>query len=189
MRVLGIDPGSRFLGFGLVDEHRGQLRHLGHGVVKANGNDPLELRLAHIFNELSMVVRVYRPEVIAVEGVFTFKNARSALILGHARGVALLVASLNQLTVAEYSPAKIKRSVGAGGAGGKDAVSQMVCRWLKLPTLERHDAYDALAVAICHCNHSKGARARGPSSQRSDTFLERLAPNYSPAKAKVGTSQ
>ena len=185
MRVLGVDPGSRFLGFGVVDEQRGQLRHLGHGVVKTRADAALELRLAQIYEELSAAVRVYKPQAIAVEGVFSFKNARSALILGHARGVALLVAAQQGLSVAEYSPAKIKRSVGAGGADGKDAVAQMVGRWLKLPPLERHDAYDALAVAICHCNHSKSPTkgvlgAKGPAS-----FFDRLTPNYGPARARA----
>ncbi len=130
MRVLGIDPGSRFMGYGVVEERRGRLVHVGHGVIKVDPDDPLELRLKELHDSLLTALRLYKPQAVAVEGVFTFRNARSALILGHARGVALLAAAQVGLTVHEYPPARVKRAVGAGGAAGKDAVARMVCTFL-----------------------------------------------------------
>ena len=93
MRVLGIDPGSRYLGFGLVELRAKTPVYVGHGVVRTDGSDSLAMRLHVIFEELSLVIERFKPDVVAVEGVFTHKNARSALILGHARGVSLLMAA------------------------------------------------------------------------------------------------
>ncbi len=197
MRVLGIDPGSRFTGYGLVEEDRGKLRHLAHGVIKTDGDSPLEARLHEIFVELSSVFALFRPDAVAVEGLFSFKNARSALVLGHARGVALLVAAQGGLAVHEYSPAKVKKSIGAGGAGAKDAVARMVATFLRLPELTdvRADASDALAVALCHLNHqrrpvavsgSRVAQKAAPTAafhgkqqpKRFAHLVSRLAPAY-----------
>lgn len=188
MRVLGIDPGSRFTGYGVVDQLGSRLTHVGHGVIRLDPAAALEQRLAEIFKQLDAVLAEYRPQAVAVEGVFTFKNARSALVLGHARGVALLAASQHHLPVHEYSPARVKKSVGAGGASDKDAVARMVKTFLRLGDLERADASDALAIAICHLNHCRGAAVSGPiaagasrsrSSSRAMTSLaDRLSPSY-----------
>ena len=109
MRVLGIDPGSRFMGYGVVEERRGRLAHVGHGVIKVDADAPLELRLKELHDSLLTALKLYKPQAVAVEGVFTFRNARSALILGHARGVALLAAAQVGLSVHEYAPARVKR--------------------------------------------------------------------------------
>ena len=179
MRVLGIDPGSRFTGYGVVESRGGRLVHIGHGVIRAGADAPLELRLQAIFDQLTAAVALYRPEAVAVEGLFTFRNARSALVLGHARGVALLVAAQTQLPVFEYAPAKVKRAVGAGGADGKDAVARMVHTFLRVTVLERADASDALAVAICHLNQARTASAASPGRRRGWASLgERLTPAY-----------
>jgi crossover junction endodeoxyribonuclease RuvC len=186
LRVLGIDPGSRFMGYGVVEETGGKLRHLGHGVIRA-GDGALELRLKHIGQQLRLALKEYEPEAVAVEGVFTLRNPRSALILGHARGVALLVAAEGGLPVHEYSPARVKRAVGAGGADGKDAVARMVRTFLQVGEIERADASDALAVAICHLNAARGrlagrattsARPRGQGGGRFAALAERLVPAY-----------
>lgn len=187
MLVLGIDPGSRYLGYGLVELRQHRTTHVASGVVRADGKAALHHRLATIFLELKSVIDVFKPDAVAVEGVFTHKNARSALILGHARGVALLLAAQSGLEVFEYAPARVKKAVGAGGGDSKDAVARMVERLLQLPEpLERADAYDALAVAICHLNQLRVPRASGKanvlrftSSQRrsaSEGFLARLKP-------------
>jgi crossover junction endodeoxyribonuclease RuvC len=190
VRVLGIDPGSRFMGYGVVEERRNRLVHVGHGVIKVDASAPLELRLKELHGALVTAVRLYRPHAVAVEGVFTFRNARSALILGHARGVALLAAAQAGLAVHEYPPARVKRSVGAGGAADKDAVARMVCTFLELEELERSDASDALAVALCHLNHGraavpvtggKGTRTRRESARG---LAERLAPSYRRPEAR-----
>lgn len=156
MRVLGIDPGSRYLGFGIVEWRAGRAVHVGDGVVRADQRAPLAERLKQIFDELQRVIHVFRPAAIAVEGVFTHKNARSALILGHARGVALLLAAQAGVPVFEYAPARVKRSVGAGGNDSKASVARMVELQLQLvEPLERADAYDALAVALCHVHAAR----------------------------------
>jgi crossover junction endodeoxyribonuclease RuvC len=187
VRVLGIDPGSRFMGYGVIEERQGRLVHVGHGVIKADSDAPLEHRLQTLYVELDAAMREFRPSSVAVEGLFTFRNARSALILGHARGVALLVAAQQGLSVSEYSPAKVKRAVGASGGSGKDAVGLMVQRFLSISSFERADASDALAVAICHLNHSRlglpsGAQAgknRRSNNSALRTFAERLRPSVS----------
>ena len=178
MRVLGIDPGSRYLGWGLVEARGSVVTHLDHGVIKADPDSPLATRLHWIFDGLKHAVGLARPDAVAVEGVFTHKNARSALILGHARGVALLLAAQMRLEVFEYPPARVKRSLGAGGNDGKDAVARMVTLHLKLKEpLERADAYDALAVALCHVHSSKGPKPTGSRSSALSKFADRLAPS------------
>jgi crossover junction endodeoxyribonuclease RuvC len=191
LRVLGIDPGSRFMGYGVVEERRGRLVHVGHGVLKVDASAPLELRLKELHGALVTAVKLYRPQQVAVEGVFTFRNARSALILGHARGVALLAAAQAGLPVHEYPPARVKRSVGAGGAGGKDAVGRMVCTFLGIEVLERADASDALAVAICHLNQGRAAvpvtGGKAPKTRRKSAqgqLADRLAPSYRRPEAR-----
>lgn len=184
MRVLGVDPGSRFLGYGLVDVKGGEAVYAGHGVVRTDAAQPLSYRLAQIFDELQRVLVVFRPAAVSVEGVFTHKNARSALILGHARGVVLLLAAQAGLEVFEYAPARVKRSVGAGGNDSKDSVARMVTTLLRLEQrLERSDAYDALAVALCHVHQVRAPLTAKRSSGRaahaaSPAFLDRLRPAF-----------
>lgn len=175
MLVLGIDPGSRFLGYGLVAWRANKAIHVASGVVRADAKAPLHQRLGTIFTELQRVVNVFKPDAVAVEGVFTHKNARSALILGHARGVALLIADQAGLGVHEYAPARVKKSVGAGGNDSKDSVARMVELLLNLTQpLEREDAYDALAVALCHVHQLRAPRLKAQPG--ADSFLSRLKP-------------
>lgn len=182
MRVLGVDPGSRFMGFGAVEEREGKPWHLGHGVLRAAPTEPLEKRLKTLFEQLTAAVREYRPDVIAVEGVFTLKNARSALVLGHARAVALLVAAQSELAVHEYAPARVKKAVGAGGGADKETVARCVKRFLSIESLARADATDALAVAICHLNRVRvplpSSGARGAGAVKLAEWRERLQPSY-----------
>lgn len=187
MRVLGIDPGSRFMGYGIVEERLGRPAHVAHGVWKADAGEPLELRLKDLFAGVTTAIELYKPASIAVEGLFTFKNARSALVLGHARGIALLAAAQAGLEVHEYAPARVKKSVGAGGNDGKDAVARMVCTWLGVQDIERADASDALAVALCHLNASRvgaggsrnapvGTSKRGGKKDAYAQLADRLSP-------------
>jgi len=185
VRVLGVDPGSRFMGYGVVEEKRGKLVHVGHGVIKVDESAPLAARLKDLHAALCIELARFRPQAVAVEGVFTFRNARSALVLGHARGVALLAAAQGGLPVFEYPPAKVKKSVGAGGADGKDAVARMVRTFLGLEAaaLGRADASDALAVALCHLNHGRAAvpaaTTTGKKRKGAAALLaDRLAPSY-----------
>lgn len=187
MRVLGIDPGSRFLGYGVVDLRSGRTEHVASGVIRTDGKAPLARKLETIFVGLQAVISKWAPESVAVEGVFTHKNARSALVLGHARGVALLIAAQADLEVFEYAPARVKKSVGAGGNDSKESVAKMVERLLALrEPLERADAYDALAVALCHAHQFRMPAVSGrsviklSSNQKrnlSAGFLARLKPS------------
>lgn len=189
LRVLDVDPGSRFMGFGIVELKRGQLSHVGHGVVRMHATAPLEDRLLQLHQELTAAIVRFRPQVVAVEGLFTYRNARSALVLGHARGVALLAAAQGALPVHEYAPSQVKKAVGAGGADGKDAVARMVRLFLKLEILERADATDALAVAICHLNQARAALPK-PSVRKSlkgkrlTPFEDRLVASYRRPEAR-----
>ena len=192
MRVLGVDPGSRFMGFGVVEEKKSKLVHLGHGVIKVVESAPLAERLKDLHAALSAALQRYQPEAVAVEGLFTFRNARSALVLGHARGVALLAAAQAGLPVHEYAPASVKKSVGASGAGGKDAVARMVRTLLGVDeaTLERADASDALAVALCHLNHFRVGMPRsvspgnGKRKGAASVLADRLSSAYQRPEAR-----
>jgi len=171
------------MGYGVVEDRRGKLVHVGHGLIQVDAEAALEWRLKELHDALGTALQLYRPDAVAVEGVFTFRNARSALVLGHARGVALLAAAQAGLTVYEYAPTKVKRAVGAGGSADKDAVARMVCTFLELESLERSDVSDALAVALCHLNHSRaGVPAGGKSPKtRAKSARTRLADKLTPS--------
>lgn len=167
MRVLGIDCGGEYTGYGVVEQdERGNLQHIAYGAVRLNPRRPLPERLSQIFHELRAIIERHRPEVAAIEEVFYAVNAKSALKLGQVRGVALLVASECGLQVAEYSPLSIKSAVVGYGRADKVQVQHMVARLLKLDSLpEPQDASDALAIAICHL-HTAATLARHASPGR-----------------------
>jgi crossover junction endodeoxyribonuclease RuvC len=148
-RILGIDPGSRITGYGLVDVDAGRTRYLASGVVRC-GNGELAARLQVIFAGLAEVIASYRPEETAIEQVFMHRNADSALKLGHARGAAICACTSHALAIGEYSPRQIKAAVVGYGAASKEQVQQMVQRLLGLSAAPPSDAADALAVALCH---------------------------------------
>jgi crossover junction endodeoxyribonuclease RuvC len=155
MRVFGIDCGSNCTGYGVVDvvtsRHETRLVAIAAGGLTLPKNQPLPQRLAYIFAELSSLLETHRPDVVAVEEVFYSVNAKSALKLGHVRGVALLAAANQGLPVAEYAPLSIKSAVVGYGLAQKEQVQFMVARLLNLERApEPADAADALAIAICH---------------------------------------
>ena len=151
MRIFGIDPGSERTGYGCV-ETDGRRHHLvACGAITSPAGDPFPLRLARIHRELTVLLSTCRPECVAIENLFHATNARSALKLGHARGVAMLAAIQAGCEVVEYTPAEVKRAVVGYGRAEKQQVQQMITLLLGLdqpPT--PLDASDALAVAICH---------------------------------------
>ncbi|MGZ4819515.1 MAG: crossover junction endodeoxyribonuclease RuvC [Terriglobales bacterium] len=152
MRVLGIDCGGEYTGYGVVEQDaRGELRHLTCGAIRLNPKKPLPARLNEIFQQLKAIIDEHRPDVVAIEEVFYAVNAKSALKLGQVRGVAMLTAACCGLEVAEYAPLAIKSAVVGYGRAEKSQVQQMVTRLLRLPALPQpQDASDALAIAICH---------------------------------------
>ena len=152
MRVLGIDCGGEYTGYGVVEQdNQGCLRHLCSGAIRLSPRDALELRLKTICEGLAQVIAAYSPEQVAIEDVFYAVNAKSALKLGHVRGVAMLAAAQAGLVVVAYSPLSIKSAVVGYGRAEKSQVQLMVTRLLDLPAPPQSpDAADALAIAICH---------------------------------------
>ncbi|HZD94184.1 MAG TPA: crossover junction endodeoxyribonuclease RuvC [Candidatus Sulfotelmatobacter sp.] len=152
MRVLGIDCGSEYTGYGVVEETaEGKLICHCAGAIKLKAGSPMAGRLQKIFSGLTAIIAEHRPEAAAIEDVFYAVNVKTALKLGQVRGVAMLAASSCGLEVAEYSPLSIKSSVVGYGRAEKQQVQQMVTRLLNLPAPpEPTDASDALAIAICH---------------------------------------
>lgn len=151
MRVLGIDPGTRHCGWGIVETQTGsRLRHVAHGVISPRAADPLEKRLAVIHEGLARVIAERVPASCAVEEVFFAANVKSALVLGHARGVALLVAAQAGLAVSPYAASVVKQSVVGTGRAEKQQVARMVSVILGVGAIAEADATDALALAITH---------------------------------------
>ena len=152
MRVLGVDCGGEFTGYGVIEQdEQGTLRHLSSGVIRLSSREALEIRLMKISNGLTVVIGDYSPEIVAIDDVFYAVNAKSALRLGHVRGVAMLTAAQAGLAVMAYSPLSIKSAVVGYGRAEKAQVQLMVARLLGLPAPpEPPDVADALAIAICH---------------------------------------
>ena len=163
MKVFGIDPGSQRTGYGCVSSD-GRRHHLVVcGAIRATAGDALPVRLAAIHHELSTLIRDSQPDCVAIESLFHAANARSALMLGHARGVAMLAAFQAGVPVVEYTPAEVKRAVVGYGRAEKPQVGQMIKLLLGLDRVPSpHDAADALAVAICHLHAGRGL-LRAPS--------------------------
>lgn len=150
MRVLGLDPGSRRTGFGVVDRHGNVFRCVAHGVAAPGARLELPERLHRIVRRVGEVIEETRPDCVAVEEAFYHESVRSTLVLGHVRGALLVAALQHGVPVAEYSPREIKMSVAGNGAASKPQVEFMVRRLLAMTGALATDASDALAVAICH---------------------------------------
>ena len=150
MIVLGIDPGTRRLGWGVVERQGTRLVHRAHGVIRADERLPIASRLVTIECDLVEVVRAHAPLVASVEALFYAKDAQAAAKLGHARGVVLLVCARAGLEVFEYAPALVKRAVAGSGRAEKAQVAQMIRIVLGLPIAPPSDAADALALAVTH---------------------------------------
>ena len=157
-RILGIDPGSRITGYGVIEVDRGRLQYIACGTIVTDRKHPFAHRLNEIFDGLNEVIQVHLPAVAAVEDVFLATNPRSALKLGHARGVAVVAAMQNGLAVFDYSPRQVKQAVAGYGQAEKRQVQHMVRVLLGLSAAPSTDAADALAVAICHANQFRITR-------------------------------
>lgn len=150
MLALGIDPGTRHLGWGVVRREGNRLAHIAHGVIHMRADAALSARLATIATELAAVISAQAPEVAAVESLFFHKDAQAAAKLGHARGVVLLCLQQASVTIAEYAPARVKRTIVGNGQAEKRQVALMVRALLGLAEPPPADAADALALAITH---------------------------------------
>ncbi len=149
MRILGIDPGSRTTGYGVIETDGITLKYLDSGCIRTR-EDAMPDRLRIIFDSVRTLVKNYQPEVLAIESVFMHRNPDSALKLGHARSAAICACMIDDLTVGEYTPREVKLAVVGTGSADKIQVQHMVCSLLKLNDTPQEDAADALAVALCH---------------------------------------
>lgn len=153
VRLLGIDPGLRFTGWGLLECDGNRLRHLADGVIATDGDASVPERLRVLHDALSALLILHRPHEAAVEETYVNRNGTATLKLGYARGVALLAPALAGIPVAEYAAKAVKRAVVGTGGADKAQVEMMVRRLLPGARVTRADAADALAVAICHAHH------------------------------------
>ena len=153
MRILGVDPGSRATGYGFIEKEGQRLLFITCGVIQPPKNSPFPSILKELYQKLEQLIQLHQPEVVVLEDLFYSRNVRSALNLGHIRGVLMLAAINSGLPVAEYTPMEVKKAVVGYGRADKYQVHQMVKHLLELSTLPQpFDASDALAVAICHAH-------------------------------------
>lgn len=157
MRVIGIDPGLRNMGWGVIDVNGSRLGHVANGVCKSDGGADLAVRLLDLHRQLTEVFTTYQPELAAVEQTFVNKDAVATLKLGQARGVALLVPAQAGLQVGEYLPNAVKKAVVGVGHADKKQIDHMVRLQLPGVKIAGPDAADALAIAICHAHHCQSA--------------------------------
>ncbi|HWU34946.1 MAG TPA: crossover junction endodeoxyribonuclease RuvC [Methylovorus sp.] len=161
MRILGIDPGLRLTGFGVIEKTGEKLSYVASGTIKTTQGKGAEIedlptRLKIILDGLAEVIATYAPEQVAIEKVFVNVNPQSTLLLGQARGAAICAAVIQHLPVAEYTALQVKQSVVGNGHAAKEQVQEMVKRLLKLPGVPKPDSADALACAICHAHGGQG---------------------------------
>jgi crossover junction endodeoxyribonuclease RuvC len=154
--ILGIDPGSNFCGYGILEIEKGKIVAAGCDVIKVNQSLTLAEKLREIHKVLSEVINQYKPDIAAVESIFYGKNIRSAFTLGHARGAILLALAQQDIPISEFSPREVKKSVVGNGNASKEQVQYMVQRILNLKNKPvSQDAADALAVALCQFNKER----------------------------------
>ncbi|ASQ45657.1 crossover junction endodeoxyribonuclease RuvC [Legionella clemsonensis] len=149
--ILGIDPGSRVTGYGVIKEEGRKIHYIDSGCIRTSDGE-LSQRLLQIFDGICQLMESYNPNEVAIEQVFLHQNPNSALKLGHARGAAMVAAASHRIKISEYSPREIKQSVVGYGAAQKEQVKHMVVKLLMLNNAPQSDAADALAIAICHCH-------------------------------------
>ena len=156
MKVLGIDPGLGNTGYGIVSVVNNNFELIDFGVIKTNSKDKLAHRLQIIFNAISQLISEHKPTIFSIEEIFYSKNVKSSLLLGHARGVSMAAASVNNVLVYEYAARKIKQSLTGNGNAHKDQVQFMVKNLLKMNEAPKsNDASDALGVALCYLLQNK----------------------------------
>jgi len=155
MRVLGIDPGSRVTGYGIIDKEGNRLIHVDNGAIFTDSHRDFPMRLQRIYRGLTQIISQYRPDAVAVENIFFATNVQSALKLGQARGAAIVAGVNAGLPVFEYTALQVKQAVVGHGRADKQQVQKMLKVLLNLPEIAQEDASDALATAVCHA-HSIG---------------------------------
>jgi len=162
MLVLGVDPGMATMGYGLVEEYNGSLRAIDYGVITTAADMKTAERLVRIYDSINHLISHYNPDAVAIEELFFNKNTKTALIVGHARGIAILAAAQKDIPLFEYTPLQVKQAVVGYGRAEKQQVQQMVKILLSLKKIPSpDDAADALAVSICHIHSADMGRKFG----------------------------
>ncbi|MDR0717013.1 MAG: crossover junction endodeoxyribonuclease RuvC [Azoarcus sp.] len=176
-RILGLDPGLRSTGFGLIDIQGGRLRYIASGCIRSNSGEALPARLGTLLDGVREIIAAYQPGIAVVEKVFVNVNPQSTLLLGQARGAVICGAVSCRLPVTEYTALQVKQAVVGHGKASKEQVQHMVMRLLALPAAPQLDAADALACAICHAHGSTGLGAlAGPHIRQRKGRLLALPP-------------
>lgn len=158
MRVLGVDPGSRITGYGIIDKEGNRLLHVDNGAIFTDARRDFPMRLQRIYRGLTEIIAQHHPDVMAVENIFFATNVQSALKLGQARGAAIVAGVNAGLPVFEYTALQVKQAVVGHGRADKQQVQKMLKALLNLPEVAQEDASDAMAVAVCHA-HSMGMQS------------------------------
>lgn len=158
MRILGLDPGYAILGWGVLDFHKGKFRPVAYGAVTTEAGEPMPARLGHLYASVMEIIAEYEPEVAAIEELFFNRNVTTAIMVGEARGVAILACNNSGIDIAEYTPGQIKQAVTGYGKAEKKQVQFMVKSLLGLKEVPKpDDTADAVAAAICHGFSAQGA--------------------------------
>ncbi len=155
MRVIGIDPGSRVCGYGVLEAQNGKVTHLASGCIVPKSTLPINQRLKFIYNGILEIIDQHSPDVMSIEDIFFAKNAKSAIKLGQARGVVLLAGSISGITIHEYAATKVKLALTGRGRANKAEVQSMLSKLLGVDEWQTQDASDAVAIAFCHINISQ----------------------------------
>lgn len=169
MIILGVDPGTNFTGFGIINCRNNNFNRITHGIIRLPSSKPISLRLEIIYNELDKLIKLYLPDEFAIETAFYGKNVQSAMKIGYARGVSILAAVHNKIPTSEYSPREVKKSIVGNGAASKEQVSYMIKTLLAIRSKMKYDESDALAIALCHA-----FRLKSPAKKSKDwkSFIE-----------------
>ena len=162
--ILGVDTSLRSSGVGIISSDGIQSRAVSYGVIKNPQKWPVSRALANIADEMEKILEETQPDLVAVEGVFYCRNAKTALALGQARGVVIAACAKRGLPIYEYAPRSVKKGIVGGGSASKDQVAQMIKKLLTLPEIPPEDAADALAIALCHAHHLRLQGALEPPS-------------------------
>jgi len=151
MRILGIDPGTRSMGYGVIETNEDKITPIGYGALNTKTRSPIGERLSFLYKAISEIIAQYQPDAVAVEQPFVSQNVKAALAIGKAQAVAILAAANRQIPVYEYTPAQVKQRVSNYGASSKEQIQEMVKLQLGLTEVPQpSDAADALAIALCH---------------------------------------
>ena len=172
MRILGVDPGTVTMGYGIIEGEGDEIALVDCGALNCPARSPIGERLSYLHSRLSEIISHYQPDAVAVEQPFVAKNVKSALAIGRAQAVAILAAADRKIPVYEYTPTQIKQKVAGYGASSKEQIQEMVKLQLGLPQVPQpNDAADALAVAICHLReiHLESLLAKQERGRRSDS--------------------